>query len=117
MAAVEHITVVLPAEFPRGGKPGASLTVEVPLARVAGRVTSAAEDFGIGDQIVAQRQIVLDCPRVLRVAAGHQRGTRGRAHRRCGVETVGDRAVRRDPIEMRSFNFDARPPNKSLIVR
>ena len=115
MAAVEHVAVFLPTEFARGGETGARVAVEVPLARVAGRVAHAAEDLGVSDQVVAQREIVLDRAGVLRVTAGEECGARRRADGRGGIEAVGDGAVGGDPIEVGRIDLDPFAPDEGLI--
>ena len=115
VAAVEHVAVFLPAEFARGRETGARVAIEVPLARVAGRVAGATEDLGVGDQVVAQREIVLDRTGVLRVAAGEECGARRRADGRGGVEAVGDGPVGGDPIEVGRIDFDPFAPDERLV--
>lgn len=114
MAAIEHVTVVGEAELALGCPLGPAIAVDVPLARVAGRIAGFPENLGERDRVVRQRHAVVEHAVILRVSPRDECAPAGRADRRGGVESRRNGAVVGEPVDVRRF-ADGRAPHQRTV--
>ena len=65
VTAIEHVAVIVEAKLSGRSPSRPGRAVEMPLARVTGRVSNPAQHFGERDHVVAHRQIISDGAGVL----------------------------------------------------